>query len=130
MSDEPIWMEASDAIIVHDAELAAHGGSEGIRDIGLLESALAKPKNLWNYGEPRPSLQRLAASYAFGISSNHSFVDGNKRTALIISFVFCALNGLEVVASQEEAYLTFMALAAGKLSEEELASWFERNTRQ
>lgn len=121
-------MEVADAVLVHDAEIAAHGGSEGVRDSGLLESALARPKNIWSYSNSRPPLSRLAAAYAFGISNNHPFVDGNKRTALVVSFAFCEVNGLEMTAAQEDAYLTFMALAAGKISEDRLAEWFARNT--
>jgi death-on-curing protein len=111
-------------------ELAAHGGAEGIRDQGMLESALAKPQTLWAYSESQPSLCRLAASYAFGISSNHPFVDGNKRTALVVSFAFLDVNGMEVTASQEDAYLTILSLAAGEITEEQLAEWFEINTEQ
>ncbi len=121
-------MDAADAVIAHDLELAAHGGSTGIRDQGLLESALARPKNIWAYAESPPSLPRLAAAYAFGISSNHPFVDGNKRTALVVSFAFLDVNGLEVTASQEDAFLTILGLAAGEISEDQLAAWFERNT--
>ena len=121
-------MEVADAVIAHDAELAAHGGSEGIRDPGLLESALARAKNIWNYADSPPPLNRLAAAYAFGISANHPFVDGNKRTALVVSFAFCEVNGLEMTAAQEDAYLTFLALAAGEISEDQLADWFARNT--
>jgi death on curing protein len=125
---EPLWMDAADAVIAHDLELAAHGGSTGIRDQGLLESALARPKNIWAYAESPPSLPRLAAAYAFGISSNHPFVDGNKRTALVVSFAFLDVNGLEVTASQEDAFLTILGLAAGEISEDQLAAWFERDT--
>ena len=125
---EPIWMDSTDALILHDAELVAHGGSSGVRDLGLLESALARPRNLWAYLDPRPSLARLAAAYAFGVSANHPFVDGNKRVALVVSFTFLDVNGLEVCASQEDAYLAIMSLAAGEMAEEELVEWFERNT--
>jgi death-on-curing protein len=128
--DEPLWMNAMDAAIAHDLELAAHGGAEGIRDQGMLEFALAKPKNIWAYSESQPSLCRLAASYAFGISSNHPFVDGNKRTALVVSFGFLDVNGFEVMASPEDAYLTILSLAAGELTEEQLEQWFEKNTEQ
>jgi len=121
-------MEAADAVIAHDLELAAHGGSAGLRDAGLLESALARPRNIWAYTESRPSLAVLAAAYAFGISSNHPFVDGNKRTALLVSFAFLDVNGFEVNASQEDAFLTILGLAAGEISEDELAQWFDRNT--
>jgi len=126
--EEPVWMDAADAVIAHDLELDAHGGSTGIRDAGLLESALARPKNVWAYAESMPSLAKLAAAYASGISSNHPFIDGNKRTALLVSFAFLDVNGLEVTASQEEAYLTILGLAAGEISEEQLSLWFERNT--
>jgi death-on-curing protein len=121
-------METVDAVIAHDLELAAHGGSAGVRDAGLLESALARPKNLLAYSDSAPSLPVLAAAYAFGISSNHAFVDGNKRTALLVSFAFLDVNGLEVTASQEDAFLTILGLAAGEISEEQLAQWFEGNT--
>jgi death on curing protein len=125
---EPLWMELSDAVVAHDLELAAHGGSTGIRDAGLLESALARPKNIWAYAESPPELTTLAAAYAFGISSNHPFVDGNKRTALLVSFAFLDVNGWEVTATQEDAYLTILGLAAGEVTEDQLAGWFERNT--
>jgi len=125
---EPLWMEAADTVIAHDLELAAHGGSTGIRDLGLLESALSRPKNIFAYAESAPSMAALAAAYAFGISSNHPFVDGNKRTALLVSFAFLDVNGLEVTASQEDAFLTILGLAAGEITEDQLASWFERNT--
>ncbi|HVZ84155.1 MAG TPA: type II toxin-antitoxin system death-on-curing family toxin [Terracidiphilus sp.] len=126
---ELIWMNVADAVIAHDLEIAAHGGSIGIRDEALLESAMARAKNVWTYAENPPSLATLAAAYAAGISSNHPFVDGNKRTALVVSFAFLDVNGCEVVASQEDAYLAIFGLAAGDLTEEQLAHWFERNTR-
>ena len=94
----------------------------------MMESALARPRNIWAYAESPPSLQTLAAAYAFGISSNHPFVDGNKRTALVVSFAFLDVNGLEITASQEEAFLTILSLADGSLSEEQLADWFARHT--
>ena len=125
---EPPWMEVADAVFAHDLELAAHGGSAGVRDDGLLESALARPKNILAYAESAPSLAAFAAAYAFGISSNHPFVDGNKRTALLVSFAFLDVNGLEVTASQEDAYLTILGLAAGEISEDQLAQWFDRNS--
>jgi death-on-curing protein len=121
-------METADAVIAHDLELAAHGGSMGVRDAGLLESALARPQNILAYAESVPFLAALAAAYAFGISSNHPFVDGNKRTAFLVSFAFLDVNGLEVTASQEDAFLTVLGLAAGEITEDQLALWFERNT--
>jgi len=125
--EEPIWMDKADAVIFHDMELAAHGGSTGIRDEGLLESALS-PQDLWAYSEKPPTLTQLAAAYALGISSSHAFVDGNERTAFAVSFTLLDINGIAVTASQEDAYLTILALASGDLSEEQLADWFARNT--
>jgi len=125
---EPIWMDAADAVIMHDLQLAAYGGSAGVRDTGLLESALARPRNIFAYAESASSLPTLAAAYAFGISANHPFVDGNKRTALVVSFAFLDVNGLEVTASQEEAFLTILGLAAGEVTEAQLAVWFAEHT--
>lgn len=105
-----------------------HGGPEGVRDMSLLESALARPKNLLAYSEQPPSLARFAAAYAKGIAANHPFVDGNKRTAFTVSVTFLRLNGLKLTTSKEDRVLTFWALADGTLSEEQLAAWFERST--
>jgi death-on-curing protein len=99
-----------------------------LRDHNLLQSALARPKNQFLYAKRQITLAKLAAAYAFGISSNHPFVDGNKRTAMVTSFVFLEFNGRLLTASQEEACLTFMALAAGEISEAELALWFKKHT--
>jgi len=99
-------------------------GAGGVRDESLMESALARPRNLLAYSEERVSLYRLAAAYSSGISSNHPFVDGNKRTALVASYLFLALNGIEIKAAREDAYLTFLGLAEGVVSEDELARWF------
>lgn len=105
-----------------------HGGAEGIRDLGLLESALARPKNLFAYSEQFPSFPQMAASYAKGIVANHPFVDGNKRTAFIVSATFLLLNGLKLTAAKEDRVLTFWSLADGSLTEEQLAQRFERFT--
>lgn len=125
---EPIWIRADAVPRMHEEVLMLHGGPEGIRDQGLLESALARPKNLFAYSEQTPSLSRLAAAYAKGIVANHPFIDGNKRTALTVSFTFLKLNGLHLTATMEDRVLTFWSLADGTLSEEELTQWFERNT--
>lgn len=125
---EPIWIQQRMVIDAHEESLVEHGGPSGIRDIGMLESALARPKNLFAYAETEPSLQRMAAAYAFGIAANHPFVDGNKRTALIVSLTFLKLNGLLVTADKADRYLTFYGLAAGTVSEDELAEWFVRYT--
>ena len=125
---EPVWIRQDVVLAMHEEALRLHGGPEGIHDLGLLESALARPKNLFAYSEQLPSLCRLAAAYAKGIIANHPFVDGNKRTAFTVSLTFLRLNGLDVTASKEDRVITFWSLAAGSLSEEQLALWFEGNT--
>jgi death-on-curing protein len=115
-------------IEAHEESLTEHGGPSGIRDMGMLESALARPKNLFAYSEAEPSLQRMAAAYAFGITANHPFVDGNKRTAFIASVTFLKLNGLILTADKADRYLTFYGLAAGTVSEDALAEWFVQHT--
>ena len=104
-----------------------HGGPEGVRDLGLLESALARPKNLLAYANQAPTLAQLAATYAKGIVANHPFVDGNKRTAFIVSVTFLRLNGLRLTAAKEDRVRTFWKLAAGEINEAELAAWFAKN---
>jgi death on curing protein len=118
-----------DAVLVmHEESLMLHGGPEGVRDLGLLESALARLKNLLAYSEETPSLAQLAAAYAKGIFANHPFVNGNERTAFIVSVTFLRLNGLQLTAPKEDRVLTFWRLAAGELSEAELAVWFAGHT--
>jgi death-on-curing protein len=121
--EEPIWLDKPEVLVAHSRQLAEHGGSDGIRDETLLDSALGKPRNVFAYADS-PTLPMLAASYAFGIARNHAFIDGNKRTALVISEGFLRLNGLKIVAPAEEKYLTFLHLADGSLSEDELTAWF------
>ena len=111
---------------MHSEQLAEHGGSDGIRDETLLDSALAKPLNVFaNFDQP--SIFPMAASYAFGIARNHAFVDGNKRTALVVSMTFLYRNGWEIEAEKEEIYFTFLHLADGSLSEEDLTDWLTRH---
>jgi death-on-curing protein len=112
---------------MHEEALMQHGGPEGVRNLGLLESALGRPKNLLAYSEPAPSLARPAAAYAKGIVTNHPFVDGNERTAFTVSVTFLRLNGFELTASKEDRVLTFWSLAEGTVSEDQLAQWFEQN---
>jgi death-on-curing protein len=119
---EPIWMDKPEVLIAHSMQLAEHGGSDGIRDETLLDSALAKPLNVYAYADSI-SLPRLAASYAFGLARNHAFIDGNKRTALVVSEGFLRVNGMKVVSTPEEKYFTFLHLADGSLTEEELTVW-------
>jgi len=125
--NEPIWLRLEAILAAHDEQLAEHGGGAGIRDQGLLESALARPLNVRAYGES--SLARLAAAYAFGIAKNHPFVDGNKRAALVAAELFLAVNGFDLIADDVEVVKVFLALAAGGVSEEELAAWIDRNSR-
>jgi len=126
---EPIWIRLDAVLAMHEEALALHGGPSGIRDTGLLESALARPKNLFAYAEQSPSLAQLAACYAKGIVANHPFVDGNKRTAFIVALTFLLRNGFVVTATKEDRVLTFWGLAAGEIPEQDLAAWFERNTQ-
>lgn len=118
------WLLEETVYAIHRRQIAEHGGSDGVRDEGLLLSALARPQNLYAYSDETPDISALAASLAYGIAKNHPFIDGNKRTALVVSRTFLLLNGFNIEASQEEKYLTFLKLAEGNLSEEELADWF------
>lgn len=125
---EPIWIREDAALAMHEESLLLHGGPEGVRDLGLLQSALARPRNLLVYADREPTLGQLAAAYARGIVANHPFGDGNKRTAFLVSVTFLRLNGLQLTASKEDRVLTFWALAAGEITEPDLAEWFTRNT--
>lgn len=118
-----MWTWVSDAIALaaHREQIAEHGGGEGVRDLGLFESAMARPRNLAAYGEPDAA--DLAAAYAFGIARNHPFVDGNKRTAAVIGETFLNLNGLQLDVGNAELVVQYLALAAGEVSEEEMAAW-------
>ena len=118
---EPTWIDLEVTLAIHDAQIAEHGGQSGVRDRGLLESALARPRNQFVYGEH--SLARLAARYAFGISRNHPFLDGNKRTSLVVAESFLILNGRELIATDLECVTIFLQLAAGELTESQLADW-------
>lgn len=121
-------MDREVALAVHSEQLAEFGGGEGIRDIGLFESAMARPENLAAYGEP--DVAALAASYAFGLARNHPFVDGNKRTAAAVSITFLDLNGCRFSGSDAEIVVTFEALAAGEVGEDELAQWFRERVQK
>ena len=111
----------------HDALLAVHGGSPGLRDDGLLDSAMARPKQLHHY-ERSSTIFQLAAAYGFGLSKNHPFVDGNKRVALTATAVFLEINGWRLQAAEAEAVVAFTGLAAGELDEGRLASWLEQHS--
>jgi len=126
---EIVWLLEESVRAIHERQIAEHGGSSGLRDEGLLQSALARPKHLAAYGDPPPDLAALAAAYAFGIARNHPFIDGNKRTALVAARTFLLVNGADLEASQEEKYMTFLRLAEGSLSEEELADWIRHRLK-
>lgn len=116
------WISEQAVLAIHGRQIAEHGGEPGVRDLGLLQSALARAQNILAYSEGT-DIASLAAAYAFGIAKNHPFIDGNKRVSLVVMRTFLILNGFDLNASQEEKYLTFMALAGGKISEKELAEW-------
>lgn len=124
---EPVWLPRKLVLALHALAIKEFGGSFGIRDEGLLESALARPRHQIAYGEP--SLFALAAAYAFGLSKNHAFVDGNKRVAFSVIDVFLQLNGHELAASDVEATVVMQDLAAGSLSEADLAAWIAVNAK-
>jgi death on curing protein len=120
---KPVWIRPDVVEAIHRRQLAEHGGTEGVRDAGLLDSALGRPKNLWAYNAPKPDPAGLAAAYAWGIMRNHPFVDGNKRTAYVVCRTFLLLNGYDLDAPDEEKYVMFLKLAEGALGEQELAEW-------
>ena len=124
-----IWIEKLLAIAIHERQLAEHGGSSGVRDESLLDSALARPQQRHSYGDPPPDLADLAATLAFGLARNHPFIDGNKRTAHVCYRVFLALNGADLVASDEDKYVRMIALAEGSLPEAEFAGWLRQHIR-
>jgi death-on-curing protein len=124
-----VWLEKTLVLAVHERQLAEHGGSAGVRDEGLLESALARAQQLHAYGEPAPDLADLAAALAGGLARNHPFVDGNKRTAHVAYRTVRALNGAELEAAEDEMYAAMIALAEGRLSEPDFAVWLRKRIR-
>jgi len=118
-----IWISKTLALAIHDRQLAEHGGGSGVRDEALLDSALARPQQLYAYGDPPPDLAALAASLAFGLARNHPFVDGNKRTAAVACEVFVVLNGGTLQAQDHELYPQYLGLAEGSLDESTFADW-------
>lgn len=120
------WIEEAVVRAVHEAQLAEHGGGAGVRDDGLLASALARPHDLMAYGDPDAA--DLAAACGFGIARNHPFIDGNKRTAFVCTELFLALNGRELTADDASCVATTLALAAGDLDEAAFAAWLRAHT--
>ncbi len=126
--NEPVWLDRHGVILLQSESLAQHGGSSGIRDAGLLDSALTRPINKWNYN-PAADLAELAAAYGFGLARNHPFVDGNKRIAFIATALFLRLNGYRLSSDPLDEIQTMLSLAAGESSEEEFAVWIRNHTK-
>jgi death-on-curing protein len=122
---EPFWLTTAMVVAIHDEQLAIHGGSSGLRDSGMLESALNRPRNKWAY--ENAELPELAAAYGYGIARNHPFVDGNKRTSLLAIYTFLGANDVEFIVPEAEAAAMILSLAAGEVSEESLARWIRDN---
>jgi death-on-curing protein len=121
------WLSADVLLAVHEEQLAEHGGAAGVRDLGLFESALARPQNVAAYGNPDAA--DLAASYGVGLAKNHPFIDGNKRTAFVAVELFLALNGHDLMADDADCVLTMLAVAAGSLDEPGFAAWLRTHSR-
>ncbi|MFY9854904.1 MAG: type II toxin-antitoxin system death-on-curing family toxin [Terracidiphilus sp.] len=122
-----LWVPLDAVLAIHDQQISEHGGIPGVRDLAVVDSALARPRNLVAYG--KPDAARLAAAYAFGLSSNHGFLDGNKRTAYVVAETFLDLNGYAMDAPDEAVVNTMLAVAAGVLPEEQLVEWFRSFVR-
>ncbi|MBK3660267.1 type II toxin-antitoxin system death-on-curing family toxin [Bradyrhizobium diazoefficiens] len=123
--NEPFWLTRQMVVAIHDEQLAIHGGASGLRDEGMLESALDRPKNKWSY--ENADLAELAAAYAFGVARNHPFVDGNKRTSLLALYTFLGVNSIDFVVPEAEAAAMILSLAAGEVSEQSLVRWIRDN---
>ena len=125
---EPIWLRKDVLLAVHEWLLAEHGGGTGIRDDGLLESAVGRPQNLFTY--EKPTIFDLAAAYACGIIQNHPFLDGNKRTGFMAAYLFLGRNGVEFTPEETDVVLKTLAVAAGKMSDQEYAAWLSENSKK
>jgi death-on-curing protein len=122
----PVWIIREECLAIHEMMLAQHGGLAGVRDEGMLESALLKPQNLFNYSKPTHA--EMVASYAAGIILNHPFLDGNKRTGFMMAAVFLEVNGYELTATEEFVVEYTLGLAAGTLKEKDYAAWLKENS--
>lgn len=122
----PVWLETATVLRMHMEQVAEHGGGLGLRDAGLLESAMARARNLFSDGET--DLARLAAAYGSGIVRNHPFIDGNKRTGFLAAYVFLAINGLEITAAETDVVVTMLALAADDITEDAFTDWLRAHT--
>lgn len=128
MTREWVWLDRAVVVAIHEMQLVEHGGGAGVRDAGLLDSALGKPLRLHAYGEPPPDAAALAASYGYGISRSHPFIDGNKRTGFVAAELFLRLNGQVLGADDASCVLTMLAVAAGDMSEEDFAAWLRMHS--
>ena len=121
------WVTKPVVLAIHDEQIAEHGGLAGVRDIAILESALARPQQLQAYGDPAPDIAALAAAYAFGIAKNHAFLDGNKRTSYVVTRTFLVLNGYDVTADEPTRLRVWEQLGGGRMGEDECAEWLRSN---
>jgi death-on-curing protein len=129
MNVKPRWISRKALLLLHEESLAEFGGAPGLRDEGLLDSALARPQNVYAY-RPKSSVAELAAAYCVGLAKNHPFIDGNKRVAFLSIGVFLAINGYQLIADQLDAIRTMMAVASGEVDEATLADWIGRNSKR
>ena len=127
---EPIWINLRVIKAFHDRQINEHGGLQGLRDEGLLLSALSRPENAYHYSDRKPDVAELAAAYGFGLAKNNSFNDANKRTALIAMRLFLKLNGYDLAAAPEDKYKTIIYVAASDITEDELAQWIRKNLKE
>jgi death-on-curing protein len=124
---EPVWVATATVLAIHDEQLAEHGGLPGIRDMGMLESALGRPQNLFHY--EGLDLIELAAAYGYALAKNHPFNDGNKRVSAVVTELFLALNGADLIAPDAAIVQTWLALASGTMDENEFVAWLRENVR-
>ncbi len=122
----PQWVDLSVVLAIHEQQIAEHGGSLGIRDLGMIESAMGRPQNLLLYNDP--DIFDLAAAYGYGIAQNHGFIDGNKRTAYVVTRLFLILNGYDISASAVEKVIIFEKIGQGKIDQPALASWLRSHS--
>jgi death on curing protein len=122
------WLTIADVLAIHDEQIAEHGGLDGVRDLNVIDSAIARPRHLINFGDPTPDVAALAATLAFGLAKNHGFVDGNKRTSAVATETYLALNGLKFTASDEEIVQVWTDIGAGQMAEDKLADWLRGHT--
>lgn len=122
----PQWIDLAVVLAIHEQQIAEHGGSLGVRDIGLIESALGRPQNLLRYSNP--DIFDLAAAYGYGLAKNHGFIDGNKRTAYVVTRLFLILNGYDIYASAVDKVITFVKVGKGEMDQADLASWLREHS--